>query len=235
MCGRFKLDTPPLKVKDHFGLAALEAFPPRYNIAPTQPILIVVESPVRERPGRLPMLARWGLIPAFAKDPRDVPLLFNARAETAGERNAFRAALRHRRCLIPASGFYEWQKRGKGRSQPFLVTARDGGLFAFAGLMETFLAADGSEIDTATILTTSANAALADIHERMPVIVPPGGYARWLDCRSYEPKDVADLLRPAPEDLLQARAVSEAVNKVANMSPRVQEPPEGGGQGSFGF
>lgn len=236
MCGRFKLDTPPLKVKDHFGLAALEAFPPRYNIAPTQPILIVMESSVRERPGRLAMLARWGLIPAFAKDPRDVPLLFNARAETAGERNAFRGALRHRRCLIPASGFYEWQKRGKGPSHPFLATARDGGLLAFAGLMETFLAVDGSEIDTATILTTNANATLGPIHERMPVIVPPSQYGRWLDCRAHEPKDVADLLGPAPDDLLVVRAVGDAVNKVSNMGPDVQAPrEEEGGQESFGF
>ena len=209
-----------------FALASLDDFPPRFNIAPTQPILAVMDSPVRERPGRLALLVRWGLIPAWAKDPANLPLLFNARAETAGERNAFRAALRYRRCLVPASGFYEWRKAGKGRSQPFFVRPPQGATIAFAGLVETFLAPDGSEIDTAAILTTSANAALAPIHERMPMVISRKDFDRWLDCREFAPEDVADLMVPAPDDLFEAVPVSDAVNKVANMGPAVQERAE---------
>lgn len=225
------LDTPPAKIKTHFGLGALEGFPPRHNIAPTQPILLVIASPVRERPGRLPMLARWGLIPAFVKDPREMPLLFNARSETAAERNSFRAAMRYRRCLIPASGFYEWQKQGSGPSKPFLVRRRDGEPLALAGLMETYLAADGSEIDTAAILTTQANETLVPIHERMPVIVPQAGFERWLDCRENEPGDVADLMKPAPDDALDAMPVQGKIVKTGQQAPQTDEP----GQQSFEF
>ncbi len=225
-------------MREHFGLEELADFPPRYNIAPTQPILIVMEDEHVTGGPRRGRLARWGLIPAWAKDPADIPLLFNARAETAGERNAFRAALRYRRCLVPATGFYEWQKQGgKARSQPHFLRPRDGSLIAFAGLMETFLAPDGSEIDTATILTTQASADLRPIHERMPVVVPQMAFDFWLNCRDNEPADVTRLMGAAPEGLFEAIPVGEAVNSVANMGPTVQDritPPDDGGSDAPG-
>ncbi|ALN73694.1 SOS response-associated peptidase [Aureimonas sp. AU20] len=228
MCGRFTLTDSPSAIADRFHLDAVEPFPPRYNIAPTQPILILrADEHRRSEDGgvrRVAHLARWGLIPGWTKDPSAIPLLFNARSESAHERNSFKAAMRHRRCLVPASGFYEWRRESGRRGTPFFIRPRQPGPIAFAGLWETYLAADGSEIDTATILTTSANAALSEIHERMPVTIAPDHAERWLDCRESEVRDVADLMVPAPDDLFEAMAVSERVNAVANMGPEVQEP-----------
>lgn len=229
MCGRFALAAMPKEVQEAFGLMTVDDFPPRYNIAPTQPILIVMAAPPRapgdNRPEREALLARWGLLPGWVKDEKAFPVLFNARSETAAEKPAFRAAIRHRRVLVPASGFYEWRKAEtrKAKAQPFWVRPRDGGILAFAGLMETYAGADGSEIDTATILTVAANATLAPIHPRMPVVVRREDFQRWLDCRANEPRDVADLLTPAPDDFFEAVPVGDAVNAVANDNPAVQE------------
>lgn len=231
MCGRFTLTASPEEVQALFGLLDLEAFPPRYNIAPTQPILLVVAGPPREPGSNLPdrkaLLVRWGLIPSWAKNPKDLPLLINARSETAAEKNAFRAAMRHRRALVPASGFYEWKRDGK-KSVPFFIRPRGGGIVAFAGLMETFAEPGGSEIDTGAILTTSANADVAAIHDRMPVVIHPADHARWLDCRTQEPRDVADLLRPAEPGFFEAIPISDKVNKVANAGPDIQAPVAAG-------
>ncbi|MBB3998916.1 SOS response-associated peptidase [Aureimonas pseudogalii] len=228
MCGRFSLTTTPDAVAEHFSLTELDPFPPRYNIAPTQPILVIRKSEPDMRPrnasGRFGQLARWGLIPGWAKDPATLPLFFNARSETAHERNAFKGALRYRRCLVPASGFYEWRRAGREKPEPFFLKPRGEGPVAFAGLAETFLAADGSEIDTAAILTVGANASLSAIHERMPVLIEPADFERWLDCREFEPAAIADLLRPARDDAFEIVAVSDRVNAVANMGPDVQKP-----------
>ncbi|PZU22345.1 MAG: hypothetical protein DI589_10615 [Shinella sp.] len=252
MCGRFALTEKPEAVAETFGLAELEGFPPRYNIAPSQPILIVAdgEAPLRgsNETGRKALLVRWGFVPGWVKDPREFPMLINARAETAAEKPSFRAAMRHRRILVPASGFYEWYRSGgKGeKSEPFWLRPRSGGPVAFAGLMETWASPDGSEFDSAAIVTTSANADLKPIHDRMPVVIQPEDFSRWLDCRTQEPRDVADLMRPAPERFFEAIPVSDKVNRVANTGPdlleRVErEPPkkpekprsDGGGQLSF--
>ncbi|PHP68276.1 hypothetical protein CSC94_06400 [Zhengella mangrovi] len=228
MCGRFALTASPDEVEAVFGLAGLEAFPPRYNIAPTQPLLIVTAGPVPEpgsnQPDRVAMLARWGFTPSWVKDPRDFPLLINARSETAAEKNSFRTAMRHRRMLVPASGFYEWKRDGKARAQPYWVRPKGGGIVGFAGLWETWEGQEGSAVDTACILTTRANAAIAPIHDRMPVVIRPEDFSRWLDCRRQEPRDVADLLQPAGPDFFEAIPVSTKVNKVANSGPDVQEP-----------
>ena len=170
------------------------------------------------------MLVRWGLIPGWAKNPKDLPLLINARSETAAEKPAFRAAMRHRRILIPATGFYEWKRDGSKKSQPYYIRPRGGGVFAFGGLLETWAEPGGSEIDTAAILTTSANAAIAAIHDRMPVVIRPEDFARWLDVTGSEPRDVADLMQPVQPDFFEAIPVSDKVNKVANSGPDVQEP-----------
>ncbi|MGN6534894.1 MAG: SOS response-associated peptidase, partial [Mesorhizobium sp.] len=143
--------------------------------------------------------------------------------EAAGKAS-FKAAMRHRRALVPASGFYEWKKQPNGRKgQPYWVRPRKGGLVAFAALIETYAEPGGSEMDTGAILTTNANSDLAGIHERMPVVIGPLDFARWLDCRNQEPRDVADLLRPADPEFFEAIPVSEAVNKVANSEPSIQE------------
>ncbi len=230
MCGRFSLTATRDEVQEFFGLLDLEDFPPRYNIAPTQPVLIVKRNEHGQSEGNLPdreaILVRWGLVPSWVKDPKDFPLLINARAETVATKNSFRAAMRHRRALMPASGFYEWRRTGKDKPQPFWVRPKNGGVIAFAALMETWISADGSEIDTGAILTTDANATLAPIHHRMPVVIPPEEFTRWLDCINQEPREVADLLKPPPDDLFEAIPVSTKVNKVANTGPEVQQPVE---------
>lgn len=231
MCGRFALTPTPEEVAAFFALMDLEAFPPRYNIAPTQPVLLVINGPRREPGSNLPerqaMLVRWGLIPNWAKSPGEVPLLINARSESAVDKPAFRTAMRHRRALIPASGFYEWRRDAtmgaKGRSQAFWMRPRDGGPVAFAALMETFAEPGGSEVDTGAILTTCASADIATIHDRMPVVVQPRDFSRWLDCRGQEPRDVADLLSGAPAGFFEAIPVSDSVNKVSNTGPEIQD------------
>ncbi|MBL8584590.1 MAG: SOS response-associated peptidase [Rhizobiaceae bacterium] len=230
MCGRFTLTATPEEVADLLGLTDIDDFPPRYNIAPTQPILMVTgghpQPAGSNQTDRRCFLVRWGFLPGWAKDPRSVPLLFNARSEEAAEKGTFRAAMRHRRTLVPATGFYEW-RREKGRTgQAYFVRPVGGGIVAFAGLMETWHEPGGSEIDTGAILTTAATGALADIHHRAPVVIRPQDFARWLDCRGSEPRDVADLMRPAEPDEFEAIAISDRVNKVANVGPDVQAAVE---------
>jgi len=217
MCGRFLLNATPEELQALFGYLDGEPFPPRYNIAPTQPIAIVRE----DRGARRYALVRWGLVPPWVKDPREFGLLINARSESAAVNGAFKGALQYRRCLVPASGFYEWQKReGSGRKQPYVLRPHGGGVLAFAGLWETWLGADGSEIDSGCILTTAANATVAPIHDRMPVVIAPQDFDRWLK----PGEDVAPLLRPPPDDLLEAVAIGERVNAVANDDSRLIEP-----------
>lgn len=231
MCGRFALTAPPGEVAEFLGLLETEGFPARFNIAPTQPILVAISSD-RQKPGsnlpeRRALLVRWGFTPSWVKDPRDFPLLINARSETAMEKASFKAAMRHRRILIPASGFYEWHRPPKesgAPSQAYWMRPRDGGIVAFAGLMETWASAGGSEVDTGAILTTRANADMASIHDRMPVTIKPEDFGRWLDCRTLEPRDVAGLMAPAGDGTFEAIAVSDLVNTVANTGPDVQKP-----------
>ncbi|UDL91484.1 SOS response-associated peptidase [Mesorhizobium sp. PAMC28654] len=227
MCGRFALTATPDQTADFLGVPGLDDFPARYNIAPTQPILMalagVPQAPGSNLPNRQSMLVRWGLIPTWVKDTREFPLLINARSEGAVEKASFRAAMRHRRALVPASGFYEWQKAGGKKGQPYWIRPKHGGLVAFAGLIETYAEPGGSEMDTGAILTVSANAGVAHIHDRMPVVIHPQDFARWLDCRTLEPRDVVDLLQPAQPDFFEAIPVSDLVNKVANTGPEIQE------------
>jgi putative SOS response-associated peptidase YedK len=187
-------------------------------VAPTQPIPIV-----RLVDGKRHFaLVRWGLLPSWVKDPKTFTLLINARGETAAEKPAFRAAMKRRRCLIPADGFYEWKAVG-GRKQPFYVRAKSGGPFAFAGLWETWTGPNGEELETAAIVTTTANRTLAPIHDRMPVIVPPDAFDLWLDNDTVDPTTAAALIAPAPENLLEAFPVSTEVNRTANDNPKLVE------------
>lgn len=222
MCGRFVLTATPEELEALYGYLDGEHFPPRYNIAPTQPIAIV-----RMVGGaRRFALVRWGLVPSWVKDPKTFTLIINARAEGIQDKPSFRAAMRHRRCLVPASGFYEWRRMpgsnsGKTR-QPFWFRPRDGRPIAFAGLWETW--ADrltGGEIDSGVIVTTGANAAVAPIHDRMPVVIDPRDFDRWL---TGEPAEADALLKPAPDDLLEAIPISNRVNRVADDDPGLIEP-----------
>jgi putative SOS response-associated peptidase YedK len=219
MCGRYVITSPPEAIRALFGYVEQPNFPPRYNVAPTQPIPIV-----RLVDGKRQFaLVRWGLVPSWVKDPRTFSLLINARAESVIGKPAFRAAMRRRRCLIPADGFYEWQPVGE-RKRPFFVRRKSGGPFALAGLWETWSGPNGEEMDTAAIVTTNANRTLAAIHGRMPVIVPPQAFDLWLDCANVEATTAAALLAPARDDLLEAYEVSPAVNRVANDSAALIAP-----------
>lgn len=231
MCGRFALTAGPKDMVELFSLLGVDDFPARYNIAPTQPILVVIAGDRQERGSNLPdrraLLVRWGLMPSWVKNPKEFPLLINARAETAIGKASFRAAMRHRRILVPASGFYEWHRPSKEsgeKAQAYWIRPRRGGIIAFAGLMETWSSADGSEVDTGAILTVSANAAISSIHNRMPVVIRQEDFSRWLDCKTQEPRDVANLMTQVDEDFFEAIPVSDRVNKVANMGPDLQIP-----------
>ncbi len=200
---------------------------PRYNIAPSQPILIVRRSARREHIDgptiRELVPARWGLLPSWVKDPKDFPLLINARAEGVAEKPSFRNAFRRRRCLIPASGFYEWQARASGPKQPYWIRPEDGSLIAFAGLWECWAGPNGEEIDTAAIITTDANSTLRPIHNRMPVVLQPDTFETWLETDS--PADMLqELLRPAGGNLLRAIAISTRVNRAGNDDPDIWTP-----------
>jgi putative SOS response-associated peptidase YedK len=229
MSGRFCLTALPEDVARHFALDGADPFPPRWNIAPTQPILLIEDKGEWRGQGsnlsdRRAALARWGLIPGWVKDVSAFPLIVSARSEGIAEKPSYRGALRHRRVLIPATGFYEWQRRGKGKPQPFLIRPSNGGLLALAGLKETYLSPDGSEIDTACLISTAAKGAAADVDERIPLIIEEKHFARWLDCRNVEPSGISQLLK-CPEGLaLDAIAISEKVNKVANTGPDLHEP-----------
>jgi putative SOS response-associated peptidase YedK len=228
MCGRFALIADPKLVEDVFALFDIAPFPPRYNIAPTQPVLVIRARPSGgegNTPDREAMLARWGLLPGWVKDLKGFPTLINARSETASEKPAFRNAMRHRRVLFPASGFYEWKRDARDKPlQAYWVKPKRGRIAAFAGLMETWAGPDGSEIDTACLLTTEAKGGIAKVHDRMPVLVQPEDFARWLDCRMLEPRDVQPLMAGHDDDFGEPIPVSSAVNKVANMGAELIEP-----------
>jgi putative SOS response-associated peptidase YedK len=231
MCGRYALQATPAEVLEALGLVELADFPARYNIAPTQPILVVIAGDRHERgrnlPDRCALLVRWGFTPSWVRDPKEFPLLINARAETAIGKASFRAAMRHRRILVPASGFYEWHrpsKESREPSQAYWIRPRHGGVIAFAGLMETWSSPDGSEVDTGAILTVPAVRNISAIHDRMPVVIAPEDFSRWLDCKTQEPCDISDLLTPVREDFFEAIRISGRVNKVANMGADLQTP-----------
>jgi putative SOS response-associated peptidase YedK len=223
MCGRYVIISTPEAIRVLFGYGEQPNFPPRYNVAPTQPIPIV-----RLVDGKRSFaLMRWGLMPSWVKDPKTFPLLINARGESVLEKPAFRNAMRRRRCLIPTDGFYEWQAGAPKR--PYFVRARPGAdgsapPLAFAGLWETWTGPNGEEIDTAAIITTAANRTLAAIHERMPVFVPKQAFDLWLDCANVEAAEAAALIKPADEALLEAYEISSAVNRVANDSDALLAP-----------
>ena len=209
MCGRFTLFEADNILSKEFGVSGIPPLSPRYNISPSQPVAAVRATPAGS--GRELALLRWGLIPSWSKDPAIGNRLINARAETAREKPSFRNAFRRHRCLIPTNGFYEWQRQERGK-QPYFVRMRDDRLFAFAGLWDRWESPDKGVIETCTILTTAANAVLAPIHDRMPVILPPAEYAQWLDPGLLDTDSLGPLLVPFPAEDMLAFPVSPRVN-----------------------
>jgi putative SOS response-associated peptidase YedK len=211
MCGRFVITSPPAALRQIFGYLDQPNFPPRYNIAPTQPVpVVMVENGIRHF-----RLMRWGLLPAWVKDPRKFTLLINARSETLLERPAFQNAIKRRRCLIPADGYYEWQASGK-RKRPHFIYRRDGEPIGLAALAETWIGPNGEELDTVAIVTAPAGADLAVLHHRVPVTISSGDFARWLDCRNDDMDGVMALLTAPDEGEFIWHRVSTRINHAAN-------------------
>jgi putative SOS response-associated peptidase YedK len=219
MCGRFAITLTPEAYRAAYGYEEQPNFPPRYNVAPTQPIALVHA----DGPTRRFRLARWGFLPGWVKDPKAFPLVINARGETLLEKPTFRAALKRRRCIVLADGFYEWRREGKAKA-PFLIRRTDRGPLHFAGLWETYGDPQGGEIDTAAIVTTDANGIMSAVHDRMPALLDEAGVAAWLDVGGVEDRDAIRLVRPSPDHWLDLVPVSPRVNNVRNDDPGVQEP-----------
>ena len=227
MCGRYAITSPPEAMRALFAYEEQPNFPPRYNIAPTQPVPIVRLAGQGDAGERRFALARWAFLPNFAKDPKQFPLIFNARCEGLAEKASFRNAVRRRRCLFPADGFYEWRREGSGKAaaaQPYLFRTADGQPLALAALWETWTGPNGEEVDTACIVTTQANGVTASIHPRLPAIVEPKEFDLWLDTDETRTGAALALLKPAADEMLTFFAVGDAVNKVAHDAPEVQQP-----------
>lgn len=225
MCGRFTLHVPPAKLIEYFGLVSCPDFAPRYNIAPTNNVLVI-----RHRPeaGRVGQMVRWGLVPSWAKDPSIGGKLNNARAETVAEKPSFRTSFAKHRCLIPANGFYEWKavtEDGKMRKQPYYIRPTDEtGLFAFAGLLARWRSGAGDDLITTCIITTGANAVMEPIHERMPVILPSEVWGAWLEAENASAEALKGLLVPAPDAGMVAYSVGMAVNRAGVEEAGLIEP-----------
>ena len=225
MPGRYAITSPPEALRSFFGYVEEPDFPPRYNIAPTQPVPVVrLERAADGATTRHFVLMRWGFLPGFVKEPKTFPLLINARGESMAEKPSFRGAVRRRRCLFIADCYYEWDRNraAKGAGQAYLVRRADGAPFAFAGLWEDWMGADGSEIATACIVTVMPNGQMAAIHDRMPAIVEPADFSAWLSLNEEDTGAALRLVRPARDGLLELVRIGKAVNKVANDGPEVQ-------------
>lgn len=212
MCGRFDLVAEGEEIATLFDLAVRPNLAPRYNIAPTQPVLAIFRQNRQER--ELTHF-RWGLIPSWAKEPS--MNLINARAETVAEKPSFRSAFKRRRCLIPATGFFEWQKVGK-KKQPVRIVPSAESLFVFGGIWEYWQGADGSELMSCAILTTAANETIRPIHDRMPIFITPADFDLWLD-PDAPIEAVNALLQPSADDFLRYYPVSDHVNFVGHDDP----------------
>ena len=207
MCGRFYLTASPAEIRKQFKLEKTPELVPRYNIAPMQTTPIVIA----EENGRAVLMARWGLVPAWSRDLSPGAGMINAPAETLEDKPAYRTAFQSQRCLVPANGFYEWQARGT-KKQPYKITLRQGALIAFAGLWERWAPEEGEPVETFTIITTRASKLVSEVHDRMPVIIAPADYQRWLTAPAAAAKR---LLVPFAAGLTIV-AVGERVNNIKN-------------------
>jgi putative SOS response-associated peptidase YedK len=231
MCGRYRLSRRKQIIEEHFdSVSGEEDWAPRYNVAPTQPVPIISQHP--KEPRRDLSLVRWGLIPSWAKDASGAARMINARSESAAIKPAFRDALKLRRCLVPADGFYEWMRAGKTK-QPYLFEVNEGELFAFAGLWERWKDPNGNWIKSCSILTTTPNAVTAAVHDRMPVILHPDNYDLWLDPRFNDVAALSEMLKPYDARLMRSFLVSTRINHTANDDAEcakplaIEAPPQG--------
>jgi putative SOS response-associated peptidase YedK len=224
VCGRYRLSRRKQLVEEYFDTASGdEDWNPRYNIAPTQPVAVIRQNP--KEPVRELSLMRWGLIPSWATDPSAAARMINARSETVATKPAFRDALKSRRCLIPADGFYEWMRMEKTK-QPYCFEVNEGGLFAFAGLWDRWKDPSGKVLETCSILTTTPNAVTAAVHDRMPVILDPDGYDLWLDPGLTNVAAASELLKPYDARLMRCYPVSGRINHVGNDDEECSAPVE---------
>ena len=234
MCGRYRLTAKERWLSQYFNLSPEDvAWAARWNIAPTQEVATIRQDP--RHPKRTFGLMRWGLIPYWAKDASIGARTINAMSETAAEKPAFRDPMRRRRCLVPADGFYEWQRGSAGKKQAFNIGMADNAVFAFAGLWDRWKNPEGKTIETCTILTTAPNALLADIHDRMPVILRPEDYDLWLDPGVTDPARITELLRPYDPRKMRKYPVSDFVNRTENEGPECarEVAGEGAAQGEL--
>jgi putative SOS response-associated peptidase YedK len=220
VCGRFTLSTPPTEIANHLGLDEVSELEARFNVAPGQLIATVSESGEDNRP--VLSLRRWGLVPSWAKDSKIGNRLINARAETVAEKPSFRSALRRRRCLVPADGFYEWAG-SKGSKRPYFIGLEARALFAFAGLWERWTDPEGEPLESCTLLTTAAAEQLRALHDRMPVIVDPADYGLWMNPQVEEPDLVSPVVDRNLGGALDFYPVSQYVNDVRHDDPRCLE------------
>jgi putative SOS response-associated peptidase YedK len=224
MCGRYRLSRRKQIIEEHFdSVSCEEERSPRYNVAPTQPVPVIRQSP--REPVRELSLMRWGLIPSWAKDASGAATMINARSETAATKPVFRDPMKFRRCLIPADGFYEWKRTGKEK-QPYCFEVNDGELFAFAGLWDRWKDPSGQWIKSCSILTTTPNAVTSPVHDRMPVILDPGNYDVWLDPGMNNVEAASEMLRPYDAQLMRCYPVSTRINHAANDDAECSAPVE---------
>lgn len=222
MCGRYRLSRRKQIIEEHFDcISRTEDWTPRYNIAPTQPVPVIRQHP--KEPIRELSLVRWGLVPSWVKDASVAARMINARSETASTKPAFSEALKSRRCLVPADGFYEWKRMGKVK-QPYCFEINDGELFAFAGIWDRWKEASGGLLETCSILTTIPNSVASSVHDRMPVIINRDSYDYWLDPGMNNVAAVADLLRPYDARLMRCYPVSSRINSTVNDDEECSRP-----------
>ncbi|ACB95644.1 SOS response-associated peptidase [Beijerinckia indica] len=224
MCGRFAINSSPDAMREFFGYDEALDFPPRYNIAPSLPVPVIrAERRGRAAPTRHVLLMRWGFLPGFVKDPKQYPLVFNARSESLFSKASFKNAMRRRRCLFMADAFYEWRHEVKGKpGRPYLLHRRDREPLAFAGLWETWMGPHGEELDTACIVTTAANGATAALHPRLPAIIEKKHFDLWLDLDETSTEKAYGLLHPPENDVLDFYEIGLAVNKAGHDAADIQ-------------
>lgn len=221
MCGRYAATLPPEMMVELFKLLNRIDYPPRYNITPTQPIAVIWEQEAR----RTVQLVRWGFVPGWVKDPRAFPLLINARAEGLIEKPSFRDAIKRSRCVIPASGYFEWMKGPDGKKRPYYITLEDDEVMAFAGVYSNWIGPQGEEIDTAAIVTVEPNLEISSIYDRMPAILR-GQQAidDWLNTRDVTAKQAVQLASPPPPGAMKYHPVGKAIGSALSEGPDLIRP-----------
>lgn len=221
MCGRYAATLPPEMMVELFKLLNRIDYPPRYNIAPTQPIPVIWEQEAR----RTIQLVRWGFVPGWVKDPREFPMIINARAESLEEKPSFRDAIKRTRCVVPASGYYEWMKGPDGKKQPYYITLEDDEVMAFAGLYSTWSGPQGEEVDTAAIVTVEPNLEISSIYDRMPAILrSEQAIDDWLNTRDVTARDAMKLASPPPPGAMKYHPVGKAIGSALSEGPELIRP-----------